>query len=170
MKAGGWMGMAAAALVLAGCTTATPYQPFTERSGGYRDQSLGGDRYRVAFAGNQATSPQAAGDNLLRRAAEIAKANDYQWFRMADQRSEGEVREIDTRFGRVRVSRGSGYGAWRDYGRFFTASGFGFIPALWRRTRSGEALEVSAVVEMGRGPPPAGEGVFRADEVLARLR
>lgn len=160
----------AALATLAACTTATPYQAFAPDRGGYRDQRLGENRYRVVFAGNDATSAEAVGNGLLRRAAELTHAQGATWFRVSQQATEGEVREIDTRLGRVRVSRGAGYGSWRNYGSFYTASGLGFIPALFRRARGREALEASAIIEVGTGPTPAGENVYTAADVLARLR
>ena len=160
----------AALAALGGCMSATPYQAFAPGRGGYSDERLGDNRYRVVFAGNEATSAEAVGNGLLRRAAELAVDQGADWFRVSQQATEGEVREIDTRLGRVRVSRGAGYGAWRNYGSFYTASGLGFFPALWRRAHGGERLEASAVIELGQGPAPTGEGVFTASEVLAKLR
>ncbi len=160
----------AALAALAGCTTATPYQAFAPGRGGYAERQLGNNSYRVVFSGNAATSAEAVGNGLLRRAAELTRDQGATWFRVSQQATEGEVREIDTRLGRVRVSRGAGYGSWRNYGSFYTASGLGFIPALFRRARGREALEASAIIEIGRGEVPSGEGVFTASEVLARLR
>jgi hypothetical protein len=48
---------ATAALALAACATATPYQPAGQGSRyGYSDMRLQEDRYRVTFAGNSVTS------------------------------------------------------------------------------------------------------------------
>src|SRR5690606_20927523 len=48
---------AVAALALAACATATPYQPLGPGSsgGGYSEQRLESDRYMVSFAGNSVT-------------------------------------------------------------------------------------------------------------------
>ncbi|MFW2344234.1 MAG: CC0125/CC1285 family lipoprotein, partial [Brevundimonas mediterranea] len=45
---------AVAGLALAACATATPYQPagFNGERGGYAEQRVENNRYRVSFAGN----------------------------------------------------------------------------------------------------------------------
>jgi len=69
--------IAAAALVLAGglagCETATPYQPLKPGSsaGGYSETKLEGDRWRITFAGNSMTSRETVETYLLYRAAEL---------------------------------------------------------------------------------------------------
>ena len=48
-----------ALLLVAGCATATPYQPLDPQSrfsGGYSDQRIEPDRFRVTFRGNSLTS------------------------------------------------------------------------------------------------------------------
>ena len=49
---------AIAGLTLAACATATPYQPagYNGQRGGYAEQRLENDRYRVTFSGNSLTS------------------------------------------------------------------------------------------------------------------
>ena len=49
------------ALILSGCSTATPYQPYRAETaggvhGGYSDQQLAPDHYVVRFHGNELTS------------------------------------------------------------------------------------------------------------------
>ena len=47
---------AIAALAVSACATATPYQPAAAgRFGGYAEQKLENDRYRVSFSGNSVT-------------------------------------------------------------------------------------------------------------------
>ena len=155
---------------LAGCATVTPYQAMSG-NGGYAEQRLGDGRYRVTFAGNEATSAEQVGDYLLRRAAELTLSEGHDWFRMSDRVTEGAVREVETRFGKVRISRGPGYESWRNYGRVYTSSGFGLIGPIWRSVTSsgGERLEASAEIILGRGPTPREEGTFDARTVLAEL-
>ena len=49
---------AVAALALSACATATPYQPVgaSGARGGYAEQRLENDRFRVSFSGNSVTS------------------------------------------------------------------------------------------------------------------
>lgn len=160
----------AASLSLAACVTVTPYQPMSG-SGGYSEERLAEGHYRVTFAGNEATPAERVGDYLLRRSAEITLANGYDWFRVTKRATVGNVREIDTRFGKVQVSRGPGYESWRDYGRVYTSSGFGLIGPIWRSitSSSGERLEASGEIMLGRGPMPQEDGVFDARQVLAEV-
>jgi hypothetical protein len=72
--------LAAVALaLLAGC--ATPYQPleFLGR-GGYTDQALGRDTYRVTYYTNKLTGPQTQHELLLYRIAELAVDHGYNKF------------------------------------------------------------------------------------------
>lgn len=162
---------AAAFLLLAACATPTPYQPFSAGRGGYSEQQLGPSSFRVAFAGNEATDERRVGDYLLRRAAELTLARGADWFRVTDRVVLGNVRELKAGRAKVRIADKPGIGEWSNYGGFYTARGFGFLKPIWRRVsgRGGERLEASAVIELGRGTPPAGENIFTAREVLAKL-
>ena len=42
-------------MVLAACTTPTPYETVAENDYGYSEQKIEDNRYRVTFAGNSAT-------------------------------------------------------------------------------------------------------------------
>jgi hypothetical protein len=77
--------LAALALV-AGCTTATPYQPLgaTNVQGGFTDQQLDATHYRVNFFGNSLTSRQQVENYLLYRAAELTLAHGYNCFTMVN--------------------------------------------------------------------------------------
>ena len=71
-------------------TTPTPYQPYRAESaggihGGYSDQRLAPNRYRVRFHGNELTSRERVETYLLYRAAELTVANGYDWFAIADR-------------------------------------------------------------------------------------
>ena len=73
--------VAAAALVLAGCETATPYHPSTEPgAAGYSDEQLTANRYRVTFTGNSATPRETVEDYLLLRSAEVTLKAGYHYF------------------------------------------------------------------------------------------
>ena len=64
---------AGAAVTLSACATATPYQPMgaTGVRGGYADERISENRFRVAFAGNSVTSREQVEMSLLLRAAGI---------------------------------------------------------------------------------------------------
>lgn len=73
-------GLAAAGVacaLLAGCVTA--YQPLGA-TGGYKDERLDKDTYRVSFVGNGNTSRQAVLKYFLYRCAELTLAQGYEYF------------------------------------------------------------------------------------------
>jgi hypothetical protein len=63
--------------VLTGC--ATPYQPMGAL-GGYQEEQLAPDIYRVAFFGNGYTNPQTAGEYVIHRCAELTEQRGYRYF------------------------------------------------------------------------------------------
>ena len=78
-------------LTLAGCETATPYQPLTRSSsssGGYSDIQIEPNRFRVAFSGNSMTSRETVETYLLYRAAQLSLDRGFDWFKMADRNTE----------------------------------------------------------------------------------
>lgn len=112
---------AAAPLALAGllaaCATATPYQPLgthnAQASGGYSEQRLQDDRYRVMFSGNEFTSRQRVENYLLYRAAELTLQAGYDGFTMAQRGTDPTVHT-------------------RVYGDPFGPGPFGFWGPSWR--------------------------------------
>ncbi len=68
-------------LVLAGCTSPTPYAP-REPGGytGYTDQRLDENRYRVTFTGNSVTRRETVEDYLLLRSAEVTLQSGFRYF------------------------------------------------------------------------------------------
>lgn len=83
-----------AVMLLSACATATPYQPNVSAqpgrsaSGGFSEQRLEGDRFRVSFAGNSLTSRETVESYLLYRAAELTVAQGYDTFVVADRRTD----------------------------------------------------------------------------------
>ena len=171
---------AALAAVLAGCAGggSTPYQPAapgTAIAGGYSDERIGEDRYRVRFAGNQLTSREQVEAFLLYRAAELTLQRGHDWFVIIDRETEREVRRepgYDPWFG-------SYFGYWRPWWRYY-GPGIGWRSwypyrgdPFWAdrmRDRQIERYEASAEIRLGRGPRPYGDvRAFDAREVLARL-
>lgn len=92
------------ALVLAACAaTPTPYQVAGD-NGGYSEQQLESDRYRVTFEGNSATPRETVEDFALFRAAELTLKTGNDYFKVVSK-------EVEPVIGSVRgVSPGIGIG------------------------------------------------------------
>lgn len=168
----------AAALVVTACTTATPYQPLRGSSGGFAEQRIESNRYRVSFTGNEYTSRQRVENYLLFRAAELTLANGYDTFTIVRRDTE---RDVDVRtYGGMGYPGGyyGGYSpywrpSWRYYGR----------PYGWRYwdpwygdpfwadrvdVRAVTSYEATAEIIMGRAG--TGPQTFNARQVIANLR
>lgn len=174
---------AAGALALGACAAyPTPYQPVGlagAPSGGFSEQQLEQNRFRVNFSGNSYTERQTVENYLLLRAADITLAQGYDWFSTVERDTERRTRYRDTGlggpgFGYSRFGY-PGYGFspyWRYYGR----AGWSpfYDPFYWDRDvdiREINRYEASAEIVMGRGPKPAADPrAFDAREVAARLR
>ena len=65
------------AILLMSC--ATPYQP-VNLFGGYREEQLAPDIYRVAFFGNGYTNGQTAAEYAIHRCAELTQQRGYRYF------------------------------------------------------------------------------------------
>jgi len=166
-----------AALVLTACETATPYQPLSSTakvSGGFSDQKLDSDHYRVTFKGNSLTSRETVESYLLYRAAEITIAQGFDWFETADRHTSAKTDtwvEPDPFYG-----PGYRWGYFRPYWSFYGA-GFGwrhFGPyGPWRGDfdiQTVEQFEASADIVMHHGAKPAGDPKgLDAREVIANL-
>lgn len=74
-----------AALALAGC--ATPYKS-DGILGGYSEQQLAEDVFRVTFGGNGYTSTQRAQDFAMLRAAELTLQHGYKYFAVLNERAD----------------------------------------------------------------------------------
>ena len=158
--------LALAALVSA-CATATPYQPNLPGqsvSGGFSEQRLEGDRFKVSFAGNSLTSRDTVEAYLLFRAAELTVQQGYDWFSVVERDTERDRRTYVERDPFYRPWYGPTYGAWRPYWRYY-GGGFGwrswdpyFGDPFWADrldVRTVEKFEATAEVVMRKGPKPA---------------
>ena len=176
--------LAAAAITLSlaslsGCMTATPYQPYVPEGGpgthgGYSEQMLAPDRYRVVFHGNELTSRERVEGYLLYRAAELTKQRGYDWF-MMDQR--GMEHESHT-YAETHYSPSWGYQYWRPYWGYYYGGSWnswdaGMGRPFWAETvdyHTVEAFEASAEITMRKGPVPASEPrAIDAQRVMAEL-
>ena len=167
-----------ALLLVAGCATATPYQPLDPQSrfsGGYSDQRIEPDRFRVTFRGNSLTSRETVETYLLYRAAELTLAQVYDWFSMADRNTE--------RHSRTYVDRPFGPGPWGWWGPRWSYFGprYGWRSwdpfwgdPFWGDTvdvRTVNRYEASAEIVLGRGPRRNDGGrSFDARAVVENLR
>jgi hypothetical protein len=167
---------AAACLALAACTTATPYQPYqpggmSSSAGGFSEQRIGADRFRITFSGNSLTSRETVERYLLFRSAEVTLAEGYDWFSLADRHTDRKTRTIIDRHDPF------GYDYWRPtwaylgYGRWVVLDPWGprsfFDDAEVRRI---DRYEASAEIFLGKGAKPAGDpSAFDAREVVKNL-
>jgi hypothetical protein len=176
-------GVLAVALLLAsGCATSTPYQPLSASSavsGGYADQRLAENRYRVTFAGNALTTREQVESYLLFRAAELTVERGYDWFVVVDHEMEHDIEREIRPDPYYRPWYGPAYGTWRPYWRYW-GPGDGWREwdpyhgdPFWTRdvdVRTVERFEATAEIRLGRGAVPPGEGeALVAREVIARL-
>lgn len=167
----------ASALALAACTTPTPYQPLipnSKASGGYTDQQIEANRFRVTFAGNGMTSRETVETYLLYRAAELSLAQGYDWFQMAQRNTD--------RHSSTYVDQPFGPGPWGFWGpswRYHGGFGWRGWDPYWGDPFWGGSVDVSTVdryeasaeVLMGHGPKPADNPrAFDAREVVSHLQ
>jgi len=164
--------VAAAALTLGACATSTPYAPagFNGQRGGYAEQRLENDRYRVSFSGNSVTSREQVEMSLLLRAAELTTENGFDWFSTASRAT-----DRDTRFQTIGDPFFDRYRYWGPSWRYFGPRGWSrWNDPFWGRddfdVRQIDRYEASAEIVMGRGAKPAGDAnAFDAREVIANI-
>ncbi len=164
---------AVSALALAACVTPTPYQPAGAGPyGGYSEQRVERDRYRVTFAGNSVTSREQVEMSLLLRAAELTVQDGYDWFATVNRAT-----DRDTRYRALGGPRdpfyydryGSMWGpSWRYYrGGAWSRWDDPFDDTMMRQT---DRYEASAEIVMGHGAKPADDpNAFDAREVIANI-
>lgn len=144
------------ALLLSACASVAPYQPL--RNGvGYTDQKLETNRYRISFSGNSSTPRETVANYVLYRAAEVTLSNGYDYFTLAAQSTDQEVKGsgggFGFGFGGVSVGRNGGLG-------------IGFGTGSNVRTE----YQGSADVAMYRGKKPANNAqAYDAREVKNNL-
>jgi hypothetical protein len=149
------------ALALSACaSTPTVYGPAMSATGvGYSDYRIEQNRFRITFRGGRGAPPEQVSDYALRRAADIALAEGYDWFRVTDRfmRQEGGAGGGP----RVSVGAGGGSGGYR--------SGVGVGLGTSFNVGGGPALTSTIEVLMGRGPRPPGGDVYDARDVARSL-
>jgi len=142
-----------AALALAGCaSTPTLYQPASgPQAVGFSEYRIEPGRYRILFRGGSGAPPEQVMDYALLRAADLAIADGYDWFRVAERVVRGAP---GGRSSSMSVGVGGG-----NYGYH---SGVGVGLGTTFPLGGGPALEASVEVIMGRGAKPSGPDVYDA--------
>ena len=177
--------VAALGLGLSACETATPYQPLAHGakvSGGFTDQKLDAEHYRVSFEGNTLTSRATVETYLLYRAAELTLSQGFDWFETVDRHTEGQKRS----FVEPSPFYGAGYGYWHPYWRYYGGlGGYGGHGYGWRGwdpfwgdpffgdrldVETVEKFQTSAEIVVHKGPKPDNLAkAFDAHQVTANL-
>lgn len=141
-----------AALSLAACATMpTLYQPAAgPQAVGYSDYRIEPGRYRITFRGGPGAPPEQVTDYALLRAADIALAEGYDWFRVSDRFLQGQP----DRGPRLGVGVGGG-----DYGY---RSGVSLGVGTTFNLGGGPSVASTIEVMMGRGERPRGGDVYDA--------
>jgi hypothetical protein len=146
------------ALSLGACTTPpTVYQPAaTQQDMGWRATRIEADRYRVSFRGNADLRGPQVEDMALRRAAELALADGYQWFRVVSRNTE----QVSGR-----SAGGTSVGVGGSTGSYGSGLGVGIGFDLSPDSRR---YESTLEVLLGRGAKPEGADAYDARSVLTR--
>jgi hypothetical protein len=162
---------------LAACETATPYQPLAigaATSGGYGEQKINDDVWRVTFAGNSLTSRETVERYLLYRAADLTVNQGFDWFVTTDRKTDKKTTLLGDPFYRAGFGLDYGWG-WRPSWRYRGAFGWRtYDPWLggpfWAdnyRIEEINRYQASAEIRMGRGPKP--DGALDARQVQTNL-
>lgn len=147
-------------VLLAACAATGPvvYGPADEKGFGYSEQRIEDNRYRITYRGSGGMPPDLVEDYALRRAAELAIANGYEWFRVVGSDVAGEERGG--------VSVGTGFGT-SSYGRR-SSVGVG-VGADLGRVGAQDFFTVRMDVLLGGGEAPDESDVYDARAVLDNL-
>lgn len=176
------LALACLAVVLTNCSQATPYQPESASSavhGGYSQERLGPDMFRVRFHGNSFTSRETVEAYLLYRAAELTIEQGGSWFAILDRETEHTVTREIRRDPFYRPWYGTAYGYWLPYWSY-RPRGRGWLywdpwhaDPFWADgldAREIEAFEASADIRIGHGAVPAwDQRAYDARRVLADI-
>jgi len=150
--------LAAAASLAACATPPTLYQPALNHDAvGYSEYRIEPGRYRITFRGGPGAPPQQVSDYALRRAADLAIADGYDWFRVSDRFMQGRPDNGP------RVSFGVG-GA--SFGRR-SAVGLGVSNGM--SLGGGPSVASTIEVIMGKGERPRGGDVYDARALRQNL-
>ncbi len=162
----------AAALLLAACTTATPYGPASEGGGyGFSEQQIEQNRYRITFRGNSLTGRETVENSLLYRAAELTVDRGFDFFIVVENETEARTSYRGSSYPAFYGRYGYGYPFHRPYYAFpYYAYGFGWGYPYDTYMREVTRYSAVAFVTMHKGEKPAeNPHAFDAREVLRNL-
>jgi len=150
--------LAAAASLAACATPPTLYQPANIRDGvGYSEYRIEPGRYRITFRGGPGAPAQQVADYALLRAADLAIAEGYDWFRVADRFTEGRPDRGP------HLSIGVGGASFGSH----TAVGVGVSNGF--SLGGGPSVAQTIEVVMGKGERPRGGDVYDARALRENL-
>ena len=151
---------AACALALTACATApTVFQPAGPRGVvGFSEMRIEPGRYRVTFQGGPGAPPAQVQDYALLRAADLAVAQGYDWFRVIERTTRQN--------GYSGSSLSVGVGG-MSFGRH-SATGVGVGTGI--PLGGGAALTTTLEVLMGKGQKPGDGDVYDARGVQRSIR
>jgi hypothetical protein len=173
----GLAGLAGALSLVPACSTPTAYQPLSQRSpqqGGYSEQRIDANRFRVSFAGNSLTSRKTVENYLLLRAAQLTLENGFDGFTMVSRATDPHVRTSVTR-------EPFGPGPWGYWGPSWRYRDAGLGWRSWDPWLGqpfwGDTVDVQSVTDyaasaeivMFRGSGPAAADSFDARQVVQNL-
>ena len=146
----------ATALALAACASApTLYQPAAgPQAVGFSEYRIEPGRYRITFRGGPGAPAQQVADYALLRAADLALADGYDWFRV----SERFIAQAGPDSG-PRMSVGTGGASLGRHSSVGVGIGTSF------NLGGGAALAQTLEVVMGKGAKPRDADVYDAREV-----
>lgn len=145
------------AVALAACAAVGPttYGPADSKGFGYEESRIESSRYRIIYRGSGGMPPEQVEDFALKRAAEIAVANNYDWFRVIARDLTGEER------GGLGIGAGVGGGS---YGR---RSGVGVGVSGDLGTIGGQDYFTARIeVLMGSGETPEDGDYYNARSMI----
>lgn len=164
----------AALALVAGCETATPYQPLgaTRTRGGYTNIPLDQTHWRVTFIGNALTSRQQVENYLMYRAAELTLQQGYNCFTMVNRDTNKRTSVRVTRFGAGMYPGWAPYWSihgpwgWHFYDPWFNDP---FFPGSYD-VDTIDSYQAMADIALSRGACAASPETFNAAQVTQNLR
>ena len=178
-------GPIAALALLAGCATATPYQPlgYPGARGGYTNQQLDQSHWRVSFVGNTLTSRQQVETYLLYRAAELTLQQGFNCFTLVNRETDRNVELRVQPYGPY-----GGFGGYGGYGGYYPGwspywnlrgpwgwhyydpwVGSPFFPGRYD-VDTVESFQAVADIALSRAPCTGAPGTFDAAQIAQNLR
>ena len=146
-------------LGLAACETPTVYQAAQRPDAvGYSEFRIEPGRYRVTFQGGDGAPAPRVEDYTMRRAAEIAVRDGYDWFEIVDRTGGAQPPHTSSS-----ISIGGGGG---DFGR---GGGVGLGLGAAFPLSGGPRITRSLEIFCGHGPRPPQPNAYDARGVLASL-